>query len=58
MRKMFLVGLGKINHRIRERFSKEVVGVYDLNEKNIVDIPEIVIDFSNPICIDKSLEIA
>lgn len=54
--KILLIGYGKINQLIHENYSDEVVGVYDLNKKEIFEIPDVIIDFSNEAFLYKTIE--
>lgn len=54
--KILLIGYGKINQLIHENYSDEVVGIYDINKKEIYDLPDVIIDFSNEAFLYKTIE--
>ena len=46
--KILLVGFGRINKKIFERYVSDIIGIITNEEKHINNIPDIIIDFSHP----------
>ena len=53
--KVMLVGNGKVNNVIKENYSSLVVGVIDDVTDIINDLPDVIIDFSHPVLLDKTI---
>ena len=53
--KILLIGHGKVNRIISEIYQESVVGIVDDTSENIVDIPSVIIDFSHPSLLDKTI---
>ena len=56
--KILLIGNGKVNKTITELYSNLVVGFIDDTAENIKETPNIIIDFSHPSLLDKTIELA
>ena len=56
--KILLIGFGKINRLIYKEVKENVVGIIDLKTEDINDRPEIIIDFSHPDFLDKTISYA
>ena len=56
--KILLVGYGKINKLIYENVKENVIGIIDKETEFNIDIPDIIIDFSHPDLLDKTIESA
>lgn len=52
--KILLIGNGKVNNTIKEIYSNLVVGVVDDTNEFITDTPDVIIDFSHPILLEKT----
>ena len=55
--KILLMGFGKVNKMIYEELNGKVVGIVSDSQENIEDIPDIIIDFSHPSSLDKTIEL-
>lgn len=56
--KALLIGFGKINKIIYKILNENVVGVIEESDYFINDIPDIIIDFSHPSSLDKTIHYA
>ena len=56
--KVFLVGYGHINQLVHQKIKHSIVGIFDLNNNYLSDSPDIIVDFSNPNALDKTIELA
>ena len=55
--KVLLIGYGRVNKEFYKKYKSSIVGIVSKNEI-IRDKPDIVIDFSNPLLLEKSLSYA
>ena len=55
--KILLVGFGKVNRLIFDLYEEMVVGICDINKCEIIDEPDIIIDFSHPDFFPKLVEL-
>ena len=53
--KILLVGFGRINKKIFERYVSDIIGIITNEEKHINNIPDIIIDFSHPDMLDETI---
>ena len=56
--KILLIGYGKVNKLIFENVKESVVGIVDRNIEFINEIPDVIIDFSHPDFLNKTVEYA
>ena len=56
--KILLIGSGNINTLISDMYGDLVVGVVDSKNKNIRDVPTVIIDFSHYSLLDKTISFA
>lgn len=56
--KILLIGFGKINKLIFDLIKEDIVGIIDINNEQISDIPDVIIDFSHPEFLDKTISYA
>jgi 4-hydroxy-tetrahydrodipicolinate reductase len=56
--KILLIGYGKINKLIYENARENIVGIIDEKTEIIDDVPDVIIDFSHPYFLDKTIELA
>ena len=54
--KILLVGYGKINKLIYEKAKENVIGIIDEITEYISDTPDVIIDFSHPDFLDKTID--
>ena len=54
--RILLIGFGKVNKCLYEFVKDDVVGIVTENEENIYGIPDIIIDFSHPNSLDKTIK--
>lgn len=53
--KILLCGYGKVNRLINELYEDNVVGIIDLDKEIVHEKPDIIIDFSHPDLLDRTL---
>ena len=53
--KILLIGHGKVNKIINEIYQDDIVGIVDETGENIQSIPQVIIDFSHPSLLDKTM---
>ena len=53
--KILLIGYGKVNKIIGEIYRDDIVGIVDEIEDSIKDIPDVIIDFSHPSLLGKTI---
>ena len=56
--KILLIGFGKVNKMIFEEVKDKVVGIICETQEKILDIPDIIIDFSHPSSLDKVIQLS
>ena len=56
--KILLIGFGKVNKMIYEEVKDNIVGIVCKTQENLHDIPNIIIDFSHPSALDKTIELS
>ena len=56
--RILLIGFGKVNKCLYEIVKNDVVGIVTENDENIHEIPDVIIDFSHPNALDKTLKYA
>ena len=54
--KILLIGFGKVNKCLYEIIHNDVVGIVTETEENIYGIPDVIIDFSHPNALDKTIK--
>ena len=53
--KVLLIGFGKINKIVYSLIESEVIGIVDLDKEIINDIPDVIVDFSHPTFLQKTI---
>ena len=53
--KILLIGYGKVNKIIGDLYRDNIVGIVDETEESIKDIVDVIIDFSHPSLLDKTI---
>lgn len=54
--KVLLIGFGKINKLVYEILGEDVVGIVDIYKENINSKPDVIIDFSHPEFLEKTIK--